>query len=185
MPQSRILELIMRLSPPVLAMGLALLTVSSVSVGQKRDADIAPQSAALTTEGKALIAAGKFDAATDALESALAVDPKNRGAFIALAQAAQKQGLPGKAIRYYREALLLEPNDVVALAGQGEAMAAKGALAKARENLARVEKLCVSSCSEQLRLAAAIDTAAKQPVMSAAAVTPKPVATTEGVVAKE
>jgi Tfp pilus assembly protein PilF len=177
MPRNRILELIMRFSPPAIAMGLTLLVVSSVSQSQRPDAAVDPVSAALTAEGKALLAAGKYDAATDALESALAADPKNRTAFVVLAQAAQREGLPGKAIRYYREALLIEPNDVNALAGQGEAMAAKGALAKARENLARVEKLCLASCPEQSRLAMAIEKAGAQPVISAAAVTPKPVVT--------
>ena len=92
-----------------------------------------------------------------------------------LANVAEKQGLSGKAIRLYREALLLEPNDVVALAGQGGAMAAKGALTKARENLARVKQLCIANCPEESRLAAAIERGAAAPVMSAQAVQPKPV----------
>lgn len=165
----------MRISPPALALSLALLAVSSVGHGQKPDSKIAPRSVALTTEGKALLAAGRYDEASDMLETALVVDPRNRGAFIALANVAEKQGLPGKAIRLYREALLLEPNDVVALAGQGEAMAAKGALTKARENLARVKQLCVANCPEETKLAAAIERGAAAPVMSAQAVQPKPV----------
>lgn len=165
----------MRISPPALALSLALLAVSSVGHGQKPDSKLAPRSVALTAEGKALLAAGRYDEASDLLESALAVDPRNRGAFIALANVAEKQGLPGKAIRLYREALLLEPNDVVALAGQGEAMAAKGALTKARENLARVKQLCVANCPEEAKLAAAIEKGAAAPVMSAQAVQPKPV----------
>ncbi len=167
----------MRFSPPAIAMGLTLLVVSSVGQGQRPDAAVDPVSAALTAEGKILLAAGKLGEATDALESALVADPKNRGAFIALAQAAQREGLSGKAIRYYREALLIEPNDVIALSGQGEAMATKGAIERARENLVRVEKLCIASCVEQTRLAAAIAKAATPAVMSAAAVTPKPTVT--------
>lgn len=165
----------MRLSPPVLALSLALLTVASVGHGQKPDAKIAPQSAALTAEGKALLAAGRYDEASNALESALAVDPRNRGAFVALAQVAEKQGLPGKAIRLYREALLIEPNDVAVLSGQGEAMVAKGAIVKARENLAKIKQLCVAACPEQAKLAAVIEKGAATPVMSAQAVQPKPV----------
>ena len=164
----------MRFSPPAIALGLTLLVVSSVGQGQRPDAAVDPVSAALTAEGKTLLSAGKYSEATDALESALVADPKNRTAFLALAQSAQREGLSGKAIRYYREALLIEPNDVRALAGQGEAMAEKGAIERARENLARVEKLCVASCPEQAKLALAIEKAGTQPVMSAAAVTPKP-----------
>ena len=165
----------MRFSPPVLALSLALLTVASVSHGQKPDSKLQPRSVALMTEANALFAVGKYDEASDLLETALAVDPRNRGAFVALARVANKQGLPGKAIRFYREALLIEPNDVVALSGQGEAMVAKGAITKAKENLARVKQLCVAACPEQQQLAAAIEKGAAAPVMSAQAVQPKPV----------
>ena len=65
--------------------------------------DIDARSVALVAQGKASLAAGDENSAIDAFETALAVDPKNRAAFIALGQVSQKQGLPGKAIRYYRE----------------------------------------------------------------------------------
>jgi Tfp pilus assembly protein PilF len=166
----------MRFSPPVLALSLALLTVASVGHGQKPDSKVQPRSAALLAEANELIAAGKYDDAEGLLETALAVDPRNRSAFVALARVAGKQELPGKAIRFYREALLIEPNDVTALAGQGEAMVAKGAVTKARENLARIRQLCVAACPEQQQLALAIEKGgAASPVISAQAVQPKPV----------
>ena len=146
----------MRLTPPALALAALLATVSSVSHSQRPDDQIDARSVALVRSGEASAAAGKLDAANDAIESALAVDPRNRAGFIALARVAMRQGLNGKAIRLYREALLLEPNDSIALAGQGEAMAAKGALTKAQENLAKVKALCVGACPEQAALAAAI-----------------------------
>jgi Tfp pilus assembly protein PilF len=175
----RILELLMRFSPPAIALSLALVTVSSVSHGQRPDAAVAPRSAALTQEGRALLNAQKFDEANDTLESALAVDPRNRPAYIELAKVAEKQGLPGKAVRFYREALQLEPNDLTALAGQGGAFVAKGALTKARENLARIKQLCIAACTEQTELAAVIERGAAVPVMSAQAVVPKPVVSDE------
>lgn len=169
----------MRFSPPAIAMSLALLTVSSVSYSKRPDAQLLPQSIALASEGSAFAAQQKLDEAVSSYEAALAVDPRNRGAFIALAKLAGAQGLPGKAIRLYREALLLEPNDIAALAGQGEAMAQKGAIAKARENLARVTLLCSTSCTEQKALALAIDKAVAMPVISAQSVQPKPVISEE------
>jgi Tfp pilus assembly protein PilF len=175
MGQSRTLEYIMRFSPPALALSLALLAVSSVGQGQRRDVDILPQSVALTSEAKAALSAQKYDEATGLLESALAVDPRNRGAFLTLALVAEKQGLPGKAIRLYREALLIEPNDVEALSGQGAAMVQKGALTKAGENLARIKQLCVGACPEQERLAAVIAKGVPVKEMSAQAVQVKPV----------
>ncbi len=167
----------MRLTPPAIAIAVLLATVSSVSHGQRPDSQIDPRSLMLLRMGQAEGAAGRYDPATDALESALAVDPKNRTAFLALAEVAKKQGLPGKAIRLYREALLIEPNDIVALAGQGEALVAKGAVTKAKENLAKVKTLCLSTCPEQVTLAAAIDKNAAGTAISAQTVTPRPVVT--------
>ncbi len=167
----------MRLTPPAIAIAVLLATVSSVSHSQRPDNQIDARSLMLLRMGQSEAASGRFEPATDALESALAVDPKNRSAFLALADVAKKQGLPGKAIRLYREALLIEPNDVAALAGQGEALVAKGAVTKAKENLAKVRTLCVTACPEQVSLAAAIDRSGTGPAMSAQTVTPRPVAT--------
>lgn len=167
----------MRFSPPAIALACGLALVSSVGHGKRPDKVIDPLSISLTSEGKAALAAEKYDGAVDVLEAALTVDPKNREAYITLAEVARKQGLPGKAIRLYREALLIEPNDVVALAGQGEAMVQRGAVEKARENLIKVSQLCPTACSEQQKLAAAIEKGAAQPVVSVQAVQPKPVVT--------
>lgn len=166
----------MRFSPAAIGISLSLLTVASVSHSQRPDALLTPQSVTLASEGRAQLAAKKYDDAINTLETALAVDPRNRGAFIALAEVARDQGLPGKAIRFYREALLLEPNDISALAGQGEAMVQKGALTKAGENLARIKQLCIAACPEQARLASAIERGPAVPVISASAVAAKPVA---------
>ncbi len=168
----------MRLTPPAIALAAVLLTVSSVGHGQRPDSQIDARSLALTQMGRAEAAAERYDSANDALESALAIDPKNRPAFLALADVAKKQGLPGKAIRLYREALLIEPNDVAALAGQGEALVVKGAVTKAKENLAKVRLICVAACPEQVALAAAIEKGGTGPALSAQTVTPRPVATT-------
>lgn len=167
----------MRLTPPALGIALILATVSSVGHSQKPDAMIDARSMLLVAQAKSEIAAGRFETATDALESALAVDPRNRGAFVLMAEVAQKQGLPGKAIRLYRESLLIEPNDIAALAGQGEAMVAKGAVTKAKQNLARIKVLCVGACPDGGRLAAAIEKGPPPVVQSAQAAPVLPVGT--------
>ncbi len=167
----------MRFAAPAFALSLAFATVSSVGYGKRvPDSQIDPQSMALTKLGISEAADGRLEDATDAFESALAVDPRNRAAYVELASVAKKQGLPGKAIRMYREALLIEPNDVIALSGQGEALVQKGAIERAKENLARIEKLCVNACPEQTRLATAIEKGPDKPVMAAEAATPKPLA---------
>jgi len=146
----------MRFSPIAFALSLALATVSSAVQGQKPDDQINPRSLALLGQGEAARKAGNLPAANDALESALAIDPRNRAAFAALGRVALAQALPGKAIRMYREALALEPNDVGALGGQGEAMVQKGAVERAKVNLARIRTLCKTDCAPATQLAAVI-----------------------------
>lgn len=157
----------MRFSPVAIALSLTLLAVSSGVNGQKADDEINPKSMALLAEGQAALKAGNLVAANDALETALAIDPRNRAAFVSLGRVAQAQQLPGKAIRMYFEALSLEPNDVNALSAQGEAMVQKGAVERARANLARVKTLCKSECAPAMQLAAAIAKGPPAPVLAA------------------
>src|SRR3546814_14808845 len=63
------------------------------------DLQISPLSVEWQKAGEAARKAGNYQGATDALESALAVDPRNRTAYIELAQVARAPGLQGKAIR--------------------------------------------------------------------------------------
>jgi Tfp pilus assembly protein PilF len=164
-------ETIMRVSCLALAGLLATVSLSTSLSGQRPDDQIDARSMQLLTEGRAAKAAGNLDGATDLLETAVAVDPRNRGAFVALAEVADARDLPGKAIRLYREALLLEPNDRAALAGQGTALVHKGALTQARANLTKLKTLCKGQCPEATMLAAAIQ---KGPPITTAQVDPKP-----------
>ena len=156
----------MRYTSVAAALGLTLLTVGTALHGQRPDDQIDARSLALLEKGKAARAAGNLQGATDLLETALAVDPRNRQAFVVLAEVARAQDLNGKAIRLYREALLLEPSDVAALKGQGEALVAKGAVERAKENLAKIKTLCTTkACPEGTQLAAVI---AKGPPITSA-----------------
>lgn len=161
----------MRFSSVALAAALTLVSVSTSLSGQRPDDQIDARSLQLLEQGRAAKAAGNLDGATDALETALAVDPRNRPAFVLLAQVAEARDLPGKAIRLYREALLLEPNDVQALKGQGEALVMKGAVVRAKENLAKIRTLCKGACPEAASLTATI---AKGPPVTTAQVDKKP-----------
>jgi Tfp pilus assembly protein PilF len=148
--------MIMRFGPVAVALSLMLATASSVCLGQRPDSQIDPRSLALLHDGQVALAAGRLDDAENTLETALAVDPRNRAAYIAIGQVARQQGLPGKAIRMYGNALALEPNDPVALAGQGEAMVQRGAVVRAKANLAKLQGLCKKACAPANELAAAI-----------------------------
>ena len=146
----------MRLFAPVLAVSFAALALSAPVAGQRPDDQIAPKSVELQRQGESLLGSGKFEQAEDAFEAALAVDPRNRWAFVDLARVADKQGLFGKAIRMSNKALLLEPNDPDAIAVQGEAMVELGALARAQANLQKLQTVCTKGCPQLAQLSAAI-----------------------------
>ena len=155
----------MRFSPLVLMLGLATSTMAIQAQGQRPDDQVAPKSVELLKQGQAALAAGNLVAADDALETALAVDPRNRAAFTAMARVANKQKLFGQAIRLTNRALALEPNDRDALAVQGEAMVEAGAVARAKDNLAKLQKLCATGCPQVAILSASIS---RGPAMAAA-----------------
>ena len=147
----------MRSFARLLLCAAAAVALGSPVVAQKADNQIQPKSVALMQQGEALIAVGKLVEAEKALESALAVDPRNRWAYVAIARVAEKQRLFGKAIRMTNKALSMEPNDLDAIAVQGEAMVEMGAVARAQENLRKLQTICAAkACPQAVRLSAAI-----------------------------
>lgn len=165
----------MRYFPATLALSLALAVTGSM--GQARVTDpVDPRAGDLLTSGRSALAHGDIDGATDAFESALVIDPGYAGTLVALGDVARKAGLQGKAIHYYRVALERNANDIAAISGEGSAMAEKGALAKARADLTRLEGLCGKGCPETRVLADAIAKGPAPKIVSAEAVKPQPVA---------
>ena len=73
-----------------------------------------------------------------------------------LAFSLRKSGDLTNASTYYRRALELDPNHRGALEYQGELYMQTGDIAKARENLARLVRLCPSGCEERQDLEEAI-----------------------------
>ena len=164
----------MRLLPIAAALGVVAATFASSGTSQVPDAQINPVSLQWQKAGEAALAAGNFQAADDALETALVVDPRNRQAFVALARVAQRQKLYGQAIRFTNRALALEPNDVVALGVQGEAMVELGAVSRAQQNLAKIKTLCgAKSCPSATSLTALIQRGPAIAVKAEVAAAPK------------
>ncbi|HEX8412957.1 MAG TPA: tetratricopeptide repeat protein [Sphingomicrobium sp.] len=155
----------MRSKSRLLVVALVASALAAPVVGQKRDDDIAPKSVDLLRQGQELYSAGKFNEATDALETALAVDPRNRMAFVSLARVATAQKLFGKAIRLTNKALLLDPNDPNAISVQGQAMVQLGAVARAQANVQKLKAICPQGCAQLAELSAAVS---KGPAIAAA-----------------
>lgn len=146
----------MRFAPAAAALSLFLMTTASVTSASDHD-QASPLAAALIAEGQTALANGDTQAAIDAFEAALVVDPGHTPILLNLAEAARSDGLQGKAIQYYREALDRDPGNFAAMSGEGEAMVEKGALEQAQRNLARLESLCGASCPETRALEARIE----------------------------
>lgn len=161
----------MRFTPAAAALSLLLALNASVGLGAVHQPD--PRAATLAQEGRGELARGDVSAAIDSFEAALAVDPGYTAVFIDLAKAARAQGLQGKAIRYYREALSREPGNLAALSGEGAALVEKGAVEKARRNLSRLQSLCGEGCEETRELATALQRGPLPTVMTAEAATPE------------
>ena len=162
----------MRSLPSLLLIGFAGLAVAAPVGGQRSDDQIAAKSLELQRQARALIGTGKLEQAEDLLETSLAVDPRNRGAFVDIARVAEKQHLFGKAIRMTNKALQLEPNDPDAIAVQGEAMVEMGAVARAQANLQKLQTICgAKACPQIAQLSAAIS---RGPTVASAKVPPTP-----------
>jgi len=76
--------------------------------------------------------------------------------------ALRKTGDLNTAATHYRKALSMDPNHKGALEYQGELFVQTGQMDKARENLARLVRLCPSGCEELTDLREAIDTASNR-----------------------
>ncbi len=126
-----------------------------------------PLSTDLVAQGQAALAASKPAEALDLFETASLADPKNAAAFAGMARSYDALGLGGKALRYYREALELTPNDVSLLESQALGMISKGNVAKAQAAYDRIKKICAKvACPAQSRVDAALAKARTQTSMN-------------------
>ena len=164
----------MRYTPVALALSLLAAVTASVSYSAPPER-LDPRASALLTQGRAALAAGRIDPAIDAFEAALVIQPGSVPVLLNLAEATRRHGMQGKALHYYREALEADPQNLLAISGEGAALAEKGAVEKARRNLARLKGMCGDNCDATKQLAAAIAKGPALRVVSAEAVPPAPV----------
>ena len=155
----------MRYTPAALALSLLAAVTASVSLSAP-PVPLDPRAALLVADGRKALAAGDANAAIDAYEAALVFQPRHVAILLNLAEATRKQGLQGKALHYYREALERDPNNQFAIAGEGEALVEKGAVEKAKRNLARLQQLCGGDCAAAQQLATAIASGPAKRVVS-------------------
>jgi len=105
------------------------------------------------------IDAGNFAGAAELLQKAVARDPGNADFHNLLAYSIRKGPNPDmdRVFKHYTEALRLDPKHRGAHEYIGEAYLLVGNVAKAREHLAALDKLCFFSCGELRDLKRAIE----------------------------
>jgi tetratricopeptide (TPR) repeat protein len=98
-----------------------------------------------------------FAAAIPLLEGVVSRDGNNADAYNSLAYAIRKNGDPAGAIPIYQKALAIDPKHRGAHEYIGEAYLALNDVAKAREHLATLDRLCFLPCSQYRDLKKAIE----------------------------
>jgi Flp pilus assembly protein TadD len=102
------------------------------------------------SEARTRIAAKDWPGAQDVMQKAVARDPGNADYHNLLAYAIRHTARPNMDVvfKHYGEALRIDPKHRGAHEYIGEAYLLVGNLAKAKEHLAALDKLCVFSCEE-------------------------------------
>jgi tetratricopeptide (TPR) repeat protein len=108
--------------------------------------------------GVRAIEAKQYAKAIPLLETAVQRSPRDADAWNWLAYATRLNGDPAKSIALYEKALAIDPRHLGAHEYIGEAYLALNNLPKAREHLARLNRLCLLSCEQYRDLKRAIET---------------------------
>ena len=103
------------------------------------------------------IDAGDFARAISMLQEIVTRQPDNADAYNWLAYATRKSGDPARSIPIYEKALALDPKHLGAHEYIGEAYLALDDLPKAKEHLARLNRLCLFGCEQYKDLKKAVE----------------------------
>jgi tetratricopeptide (TPR) repeat protein len=110
---------------------------------------------------RAKLKAGNYQAALSDLRLA-SQSYQHPDVYNLMGFALRKTGDPTQAAVWYRRALDADPNHKGALEYQGELFVQTGQMDKARENLARLTRLCPAGCEELTDLREAIEAGSKR-----------------------
>jgi tetratricopeptide (TPR) repeat protein len=103
------------------------------------------------------------------IQSAIVAHPGDPQNYIALADLYSRTGHPNAAVKYYDDALFINPIDKTALKGMALAKVALGDQANAAKNLDLLEQTCGPRCPETLAVREALDKARKTEADASAA----------------
>jgi tetratricopeptide (TPR) repeat protein len=109
--------------------------------------------------GRYLAVNGRYDEAITVLDGV--ANPNDKRVLTYLGYSYRKSGQIDVGMKYYADALAVDPNYVLVREYLGEAYLQKGDLAAARNQLAEIETRCGETCGVYVDLAKKIDLAAK------------------------
>ncbi len=139
-----------------LAAASAFAPALTLAVGDSTPAPAAAKTDADFESGKAAIRSQNWSEAIGYFSKVAARDPQNAGAQNWLDYANRKSGNLDLAFKYYNEALRLDPKHRGAHEYIGEAYLIKSDVAKAKEHLAALDRICFFGCDEYSDLRKAI-----------------------------
>jgi tetratricopeptide (TPR) repeat protein len=140
-----------------LSLGLALVVpVAAFAAGGSSDVPAGPPVDPNIERANKAIKDKNWDQAVELLNKALARDDKNAEIYNLLGYSERNRGNLDVAFKHYDRALAINPKHRGAHEYIGEAYLMTGNLAKAEEQLAVLDKLCVLSCEEYRDLKTAI-----------------------------
>ena len=141
-----------------LFVALLLLPAPAVAAGGGGvDGARAKNQTAEYTAGVQAIEAKDFARAITLLEAAVQRTPDDADAWNWLAYATRRSGEPAKSVPLYQKALALDARHLGAHEYIGEAYLALDNLPKAKEHLARLNRLCLFSCEQYRDLKKAVE----------------------------
>lgn len=114
-------------------------------------------SSQLVVQANSVLETNQFSDAQLLYERALVAFPSNTAALIGLGRSHEGQGRVGKGLKYYRQALEIEPNDQRALEVQALAFLKRDMKDRADDNRDKLARLCAGGCAALVTVETAIE----------------------------
>lgn len=111
----------------------------------------------LVSEASMALASEKAEDAQLLFERAIVADPANLEALVGLGKSHEAQGRVGRGLKYYRQALSIDPNAHAALEAQALAFLKRDMKDRAETNRDKLARLCTAGCDALSNVEAALD----------------------------
>ena len=129
----------------------------TIAVAAQAETKFQKVSSQLVAQANAALETKQFVDAQLLYERALVAAPANTKALIGLGRSHEEQGRVGKGLKYYRQALEIEPNDQTALEVQALAFLKRDMKERADSNREKLARLCASGCAALASVETAIE----------------------------